>query len=138
MSMKNLLPLIILLAVVLGCNAPRSSSTAATATPTPVSRKLSAHVELTQRGIIVKNTDTVDFPSVAMKLNLKNWGSDDGQASAGTLPQGKTITVPYGEFTVDTTRFDPRKTKIMTVYVKAGDGAARLFLCASRVCQTTN
>lgn len=133
--MKGLfLPALILLAVVLGCSGPRAVEQSK-ASPTPGDRKLSADVRLSQKGVTVKNTDSTDFPSMTLKLNLKNWGSDDGRVDIGGLAVGKSITIPYGEFTVGTTRFSPQATKIMTIYVKSGDGASKLFVCPGPICQ---
>lgn len=91
-------------------------------------------MQLSGRGIVIKNTDTADWPSVTMKVNLTQWGSDDGRADIGPVAMGRAVTVPYGEFTVGTKRFSPRETKILTIYVKSGDGSAKLFLCPGTTC----
>lgn len=127
---------LILFFVVLACagsnNSKRESPQKSYETP---DRKLQAQVQLSKVGVIVKNTDSIDFPSLKLKLNLAQTGSDDGRADIGALPQGKTVTIPYGEFTVGTTRFNPRVTKILTIYLKSGDGSYKLFLCPGTMCQ---
>jgi len=136
-GMIKLLPLVIILAVVLACGGSRSATPPAPpeSTTPSVNPKLSADVSLTGKGIVVKNTDSIDFPSMTLKINLKDWGSDDGRIDVGGLVKGKSITIPYSEFTVGTARFDLRKTKILTVYVKSGSGSAKLFLCAGAKCR---
>lgn len=130
--MKNALPVLILLAVVLGCGGSRQK-TSVPKDDTP--RKLSADVSITGKGIKITNTDAADFPSMTLKLNLKDLGGDDGRVDGVSLAKGKTITVPYSEFTVGTQRFNPQHTKIMTVYLKSGDGSAKLFICTSSHCE---
>ncbi len=132
--MKNSLAVfLILLAVVIGCSKGNTSSSPPKTDPKP--RNLQAEVKLAKNGVTVKNTDSVDFPSMTLKLNLANMGSDDGRAELGALAKGQTVTIPYGEFTVGTTRFNPVKTKILTIFVKSGDGSSKLFLCPGSVCQ---
>lgn len=86
-------------------------------------------------GVRIKNIDNTDFGTVTVKLNLRNMGGDDGEANAGSLERGRSVTIPYGEFTVGTERFSPSKTKILTVFVKNNVGSTKLFLCPSRKCQ---
>jgi len=97
-------------------------------------RKLLADVRLTAKGVSVKNTDVADFPSVTLKLNMTQFGGNDGEAGGWPIAKGKEMTIPYSEFTVGTTRFDLRKTKILTIYLKGGDGSAKLFLCPGTTC----
>lgn len=80
----------------------------------------------------------MDFDELTLKLNLKDLGSDDGRATVPSIPPGKTVTIPYRDFTVGTTRFDPAKTVILTVMLRlgeAGTGPSKLFLCPGKVCQ---
>jgi hypothetical protein len=133
--MKTLpIVILILIAAVLGCKPPQSSQSAPSPTPTPADRKLQADVSLTSRGISVTNRDIADWPSLKLKINLRNTGMDDGVANVGGIDRGKTAVIPYGEFTVDTARFDPARTRIMSVYIKSGDGAYKLFLCPGKKC----
>lgn len=134
---------VILLCVVLGC-AGRSlrsieQKPVAKASPKPnisvPEPELQADVELTTIGVKVTNTDSSDFGSLTLKLNLKNLGSDDGRASVGGLAKGKSMVIPYGEFTTGTTRFKIGDTKILTVFVKTSGGMSKLFLCPGSKCQ---
>jgi len=43
-------------------------------TPTPSDRKLAADVYLSNSGVTVKNTDSIDFPALTLKLNLTQGG----------------------------------------------------------------
>jgi hypothetical protein len=133
--MKIILPLAFLFMVALGC-APRDYTREPYSPPQTEAppKKLAADVEMTQTGIKITNTDSVDFPSLSMKLNLRDAGGDDGRAEAGALAKGKSVTIPYRDFTAGTTRFDRNKTAILTIYVKSGDGSAKLFLCPGRKC----
>jgi hypothetical protein len=135
--MKIFIPLFILLVVIMACTAPHSDESVSQSTPAkePPPKTLSADVRLSTTGVVIKNIDSVDFSSVTIKLNLTQWGSDDGRADIRSVLQGKTVTVPYGEFTVGTTRMDPRKTKILTVFIKNGNGSSKLFLCPGSICQ---
>lgn len=112
-----------------------SAPAAATPTPTPAASNIAAHVQITNAGVLVTNTGSVDFPSLTLKLNMNKWGNDDGQSSIGGLAKGRSVTIPYGKFTVGTKRFDIRTTEILTVYVKSGDGSSKLFLCPGTICQ---
>ena len=103
-------------------------------------RRIQAQVSLSPSGVTVKNTDTVAFPSVTLILNMKETGGDSGRAIAGDIPAGKTITVPYGEFTDnDAKRFNIYNTKIYTVVIKTpvepANPSYKVFLCPSRICQ---
>ena len=131
------LPFIILLFVVLACTGTkRAAKTPEPVKPTPTTdRKLQADVQLSNAGVTVTNTDIADFPALTLKFNLTQLGGNDGEANVGGLMKGKSITIPYGEFTTGTTRFNPRTTKILTIYVKGGDGSAKLFLCPGTRCQ---
>lgn len=128
---KIAFPVMVLIVAVLGCAAPRQSGEQRTPTPTPRASKLEAEVGLSERGVLIRNVDTFDFDLKA-KINLRQTGGDDGEAFA-TVPKGKTVTIPYGEFTVDTARFSPARTKILTIFLKSGD-ASRLFLCPGAKC----
>jgi len=135
--MKNVLPCVFMLIGILGCAAVRPKNEQP-ATPKPANnpvKKLSADVELTPAGVSIKNTDREDFPGLRVRFNLNQSGSDDGEALSGAVPVGKTIVIPYSEFTVGTTRFDIRKTKILTVVLKTDDGSLKVFLCPGRKCQ---
>ena len=125
--------LTIVLIVILGC--AKSNRESINTSPTPAPRKLSAEVSLLPSGVLLKNTDSTDWPAVTVKLNLKEIGSNDGVADLGSLEKGKSITIPYGDFTVGTARFNLAKTKILTVYIKSGDGSSKLFLCPGTRCQ---
>lgn len=120
---------LILLAALLGCSSGRPNYKAQTS-----ARKLSAEVRLTPGGVQIKNTDTMDFPAIEAKVNLNQTGGHDGAANVGPPPRGESITIPYAEFTAGTKRLKPQDTKILTVYVKAGDGSAKLFLCPGSKC----
>ena len=48
---------------------------------------------------------------------------------------GKPSGIPYEEFTVGTTRFDRRRTKILTVYVESGNGSSKMFICPGPICR---
>ncbi len=130
----KILPLMLLLIVILACSQSQQS-TKPTATPAKVEqRTLRAAVELTPRGVKISNTDTVDFTSVNAEFNMNQWGRNDGETSGGPVPQGKSVTIPYETFTVGTTRFNIRKTKILTVYVKDPTAGSKLFLCPGSRC----
>lgn len=122
---------VLVLLVVLACAGSRRESPPPPPKVDSKPAKLQAEVHLSESGVVVKNTDAFDFALTA-KLNLKDMGGDDGRASA-TVPQGTTVTITYGEFTVGTTRFSAAKTKIMTVYLKSGE-TSRLFLCPGSNC----
>jgi len=135
MKKNSLAGFLVLLVVILGCSNRNNPSTSNSKKDPPPPRKLQAEVKLTRSGVSVKNTDSIDFPSLTLKLNLANSGGDDGRTELGSLPKGETVTIPYGEFTVGTTRFNSGKTKILTIFIKSGDGSSKLFLCPGSVCQ---
>lgn len=132
----KLLPLwIIILAVALGCAGGNRTSTPPKKESATKTRDLSAEVSLSNAGVIIKNTDADDIPSITMKLNMKDFGGNDGVASIGDLPKGRSVTVPYGKFTVGTKRFKIEDTEILTIYVKSSNGASKLFICPGTRCQ---
>jgi hypothetical protein len=130
----RLLPVLILLFVCLACSqSTRRAET--TAEPTPATKRLSATVEMTGSGLKVTNEESSDLYDVTLKLNMTQWGGDDGRAHVGTINKGKSVTIPYRDFTVGTKRFNPNETVILTVYVKNGEDRSKLFLCPGRMCQ---
>ena len=131
--MKILLPLAFLVLVGLACSG--GSNQSQSKSKPDEKRKINADVSLSTAGVVIKNNEAADLPEITVKLNLAQTGSDDGRAYASSLPAGKTVTLPYSEFTSGTARFDIRKTKVLTVYVKSGDDAAKLFLCPGVKCQ---
>lgn len=80
------------------------------------------------------NTGDDEIPPMRIKLNMTQLGSTDGIAEAPRLAKGKTLVVPYAEFTVGSTRFDPSRTKISTVYINASDQGRSLFICPGTAC----
>lgn len=111
------------------------------APPMPVSRTLNrppralaAGVKMTDKGLLITNNDAIDFQNVTIKLNMNQNGSDDGRGDVGSIPVGKSVTIPYGDFLIGTTRFNRYEKVILTVYVKA-DAGSQLFICPGPICQ---
>jgi hypothetical protein len=111
----------------------RAARNAEIPTPPKVSRVLRADVRLTPTGVSVTNTDDEVFSGLEVKLNLTDFGWHDGVTWAGNIAKKQTFVVPYDSFAFRDKKFDPKKTKIMTVYLKSGD-RAKLFLCPSSTC----
>lgn len=103
-------------------------------TPDRPSRTLAAGVKMTDKGVTIINGDLIDFQNVTIKLNMNQNGSDDGRGYVGSIPVGKSATIPYGDFLIGTTRFNRYEKVILTVYVKA-DAGSQLFICPGAVCQ---
>jgi hypothetical protein len=81
--------------------------------------KINPEVRLTRGGISLTNKDGFAYGPTKLVINMTQWGKGNNASIPGIAP-GKTVTVPYGEFTDDDLkRFNYARTKIMTVVVRA-------------------
>lgn len=124
----------VLALTVISCAAPRA--------PAPVVEpELHLVVAWGGDGVAVKNVDPSkkDYRNVELKLNMKQFGENSGEAGAGMVSAGKTVVVPFFNFVDDELhRFNIQTTAIVTIFVKAeveGKKSSALFLCQGQVCQ---
>lgn len=104
---------------ILGCNPNRPiSSSTANERARQNAPRINPEVRLIPEGVSVKNQDTFFYGATKLVLNMTEWGGGPVAYFAGLAP-GRSVVVPYREFSEGTERFNYFKTKILTVVVRA-------------------
>jgi hypothetical protein len=74
-------------------------------------------VRLTPTGVSITNKDSFDYGSTKIVINMTNFGGGPTAYLSG-ISAGKLATIPYGEFSDGTERFNFNRTKILTIMVR--------------------